>query len=95
MNEKYDWNTNFALAPHSESVWACDENGKVYLHNAHSITEKKLIAWRLVKPPSPYVPPKPQQIEGLDFASAATLIKAVEKRTREIVAWEQKYEVKK
>ncbi len=55
------------------------------------------IAWHPM--PKPYIPPKPEQISSDDslvpYVGAEELIRQVEERTREIVAWEQKYEVKK
>jgi len=55
------------------------------------------IAWHPM--PKPYIPPKPEQVSPDDplfpYTEPEELIRQIEQRTREIVAWEQRYEVKK
>jgi hypothetical protein len=69
----------------------------------------EVIAWKRTEYwPKPYAPTKPEQVKGWQegglvvFDSAVTpifcdsvidMIQMVEKRTREIVEWEQKYEI--
>jgi len=96
-----NWNYNIDEAPKAQVLWLTvkygDEQLEVLRCTMKQALGLKIRAWKPIESwPSPAgPPPKPEQIKGLDFGSTATLIKAVEKRTREIVAWEQKYEVKK
>jgi hypothetical protein len=86
------WSTDFDKLPKEGRVIVQGEGKRcpnLIDVDALRDTTKYWVAWHPA--PEPFVPPppKPKQIEGLDFGSAAKLIEAVEQRTREIVAWEQ------
>ena len=90
------WNTNFDELPDDEWVFIQYKNGRnQYLKVKASFDSNNAIAWH--PSPEPYRPPKPQQLTpeelwGLTSRLACDLdIKAVEERTREIVAWELKH----
>tara|TARA_Y100000361_G_C11017952_1_gene267958 strand:+ start:265 stop:582 length:318 start_codon:yes stop_codon:yes gene_type:complete len=102
------WNYNVDEAPECEVVWLTVDIGgtttvkKITVQIAID-SGLDVIAWKPQEawPEPATVPAKPQQLTPYELwgisSSVGTrpYIDAVEKRTREIVAWEQKYEVKK
>jgi hypothetical protein len=86
------WNTNFDEIPEGARVLVQYNDGHQYLMVPPIVDVENFLAWHPM--PEPYVPPKPEQLKP-SSTGHLQLILEVEKRTREIVAWEQKYEVKK
>jgi hypothetical protein len=96
------WNYNIDEAPEDKTLWLTLENedgslkvvkSEICFHKTEGL---KIRAWKPIEAwPSPAgPPPKPEQLKP-SSTGHLQLILEVEKRTREIVAWEQKYEVKK
>ena len=98
-----DWNTDMEAAPLCRPllVQYMDRSFDVVQGGARDYSQ--IIAWAEIEP---YVPEKPEQVKDWKeaelcvFESAITpaftdsvveMIKMVEQRTREIVAWEQKH----
>ena len=86
------WSTDFDKLPKTGRVIVQGRGQKcAYIYGVDVIRDNAegFVAWHPA--PEEYAPPKPKQIDFLDFGSAADLIEAVEKRTRQIVAWEAKH----
>ena len=89
-----EWNTNLDEAPEAMLLLS-KANGCVDVGYV-SGRQFKVVAWMPL--PEPYKPAKPKQYDAEDFAvgarypeSGGALIRMVEQRTREIVAWEQEH----
>ena len=97
MKNMNDWSTDFSNLPEEGRVivtqvkagWSVGM-ASVELIRLHP---DKFKAWQPI--PEPYAPPKPEQISHDDplipYTEPKELIRQVEQRTREIVAWEQEY----
>ena len=86
-----EWNTNIDEAPRDKLVLLTLAHGDRVMGYAPSW--EHAVAWMPL--PEPYKPPKPEQVttkevEGWPL-SPTEVIEMVEKRTREIVAWEQEH----
>jgi hypothetical protein len=99
-----NWNYNIDEAPEDKTLWLTLENedGCLKVIKSEICFRKteglKIRAWKPTesKPAPAEPPPKPKQLAPNVWCGGITpLIAAVEQRTREIVDWEQKYEVKK
>lgn len=92
-----EWNTDFEKIPEGERVIVQYNDGHQYLMRPPIVDVGSFVAWHPM--PEPYIPPKPEQVSPDDplfpYTEPEELIRQIEQRTREIVAWEQKYEVKK
>jgi len=102
------WSTDFSKMPKEGRVIAQSKGGYQSLQTVELLQEgagTRYVAWHPW--PEPYAPPKPEQVKDWRegqicvFESSVTpafedsvkeMINLVEKRTREIVAWESKYE---
>ena len=90
MKEENRWNTKMEEAPENSEVLVCYSDGSQAVTYANSASTTA-IAWKLL--PEPYKPRKPEQLTREDVVGRSTdgIITLVEKRTREIVAWEQEH----
>ncbi len=100
MKMEKKWNYELTSIPLEEILWltiiSCGEPVVVkgYMREFSS----EVVAWMRPEPqPQPARPPKPKQLHFLDCEELPldSVIVEVEQRTREIIDWEQKYEVKK
>lgn len=83
-----EWNTNLDEAPRDELVLLTLARGDRVIGYAPSWGHA--VAWAPL--PAPYKPRKPRQYVPADFMGVGYgPIAAIEKRTREIVAWEQEH----
>ncbi len=89
------WNTNLDEIPEGARILVQYNDGHQYLMVPPIVDVENFLAWHPM--PAPYIPPKPEQLTpdevwGMTSRVGTQLdIDAVEKRTREIVAWERKY----
>ena len=97
MKNMNDWSTDFSNLPEEGRVIVTQVNAgwsvgmaSVELIRLHP---DKFKAWQPI--PEPYAPPKPEQISADDplfpYTEPRELIRQIEQRTREIVAWEQEH----
>ena len=90
------WSTDFSKLPKTGRVIVQGRGQKcAYIYGVDVIRNnvEGFVAWHLA--PEEYAPAKPEQISPIDplipYTRAGELIRQVEERTREIVAWESKH----
>ena len=87
-----EWNTNLDEAPRDELVLLTLAHGDRVIGYVPSWGHA--VAWMPL--PEPYKPVKPKQLTDEDLVEMGVVltsefVEAIEKRTREIVAWEQEH----
>jgi len=96
---RWGWNTDFSELPKEKHVLFQYSSGRWHLYwtgdgrpPLTTSAEVVPVAWH--PQPDEYSPPKPEQLTKKDTRHFfhSEIIEMVEKRTREIVEWERKYE---